>query len=363
MISMKLYPTLSLLMIFTLGINLSSAQNGSQKYVGDRLEDFTDSLKNTNYPYIFPAWGAKVIEKGFDIPLPHGVMVNAVRSLQSIKLENLAVGFNGGELIDISDFVRFRSVEADAQAINLRPDTWVLPFLNVYGLLGYVQSDTEVNIGLPIDLQANSQTQGPYYGLGFLVAGGVGPLWFSFDYNQAWVKTDVLDKATRARINGIRLGHTWVFRKRPEQNVAFWIGGQFQKLGSETQGSVRISDVIDVPTGEEGSIAGDLTQWFEGLSPTEQEIFQPVYDRFLDFLNGLSDTTVSYRFNKKLANPWSLALGAQWQINKVWQIRSEYNFLGSREQFMLSANWRFGLKGLNFLSAERKAARKKAIGF
>ena len=325
------------------------AQNGGQKYIRKGLSEFTDSLKAAKYPFIFPAWGDKVMEKGFDLPLPHGVMLNLIQSRQNILIENMRLGVNGSDLRDVSDFIRFRKIEVNAKTTNVRPDVWLLPFFNVYGLLGYLDSDTEVNVGLPIELTANSTNEGLYYGLGFLIAGGFGPVWVSFDYNQAWAKLELLDKASRVRVNGIRIGHTYVSKRKPQQNIAIWVGGQFQKLASETQGEVALQDVLAIPPERLDEIINNVTEWFNGLSPLEQEVMRRVFDSFLDFVQEGVDATIQYQFDKNLANPWSLAIGAQWQLNKIWQLRGEFNFLGSRTQGMISLNYRFGVRGRNFL--------------
>ena len=103
----------------------------------------------------------------------------------------------------------------------------------------------------------------------------------------------------------------------------------------------------------------EITEWFAGLDPLQQRIVEPLFKTLSDLLNGIEDTIVAYRFDKSLANPWSMAIGAQYQINKRWQARGEVNFLGSRTQALASLNYRFGIKGDNVLSGKRKA-RKEA---
>ena len=63
---------------------------------------------------------------------------------------------------------------------HLRIDYWVLPFLNVFGLVGKIDSNTSVDLGgfdlgLPIqldDLQVDSK--GTVYGLGLVLAAEIG---------------------------------------------------------------------------------------------------------------------------------------------------------------------------------------------
>ena len=46
----------------------ASAQYTTDKVVGDKKTELIDSLKKADYPYLFPIWGKKVVNKGFDIP-------------------------------------------------------------------------------------------------------------------------------------------------------------------------------------------------------------------------------------------------------------------------------------------------------
>ena len=331
------------------------AQTGGQKILDKgEMEEFADSLKTSEYPYVLPIMGQQVTNRGVDLPLPFGVMANYVRSKQDILIDQIAIGFNDGDLEEISDFVRFRDIDVLVNTYNIRADVWLLPFFNVSGVFGYVDTETTVRVGLPIDLTAVSVGRGPYYGLGMLLAGGVGPIWGSVDYNAVWAKTDQLDKANLAQIVGIRAGHVINFHNKTQQNVSFWVGAQFQDISSETVGSVRLDDVIDIPEGRKDQVIEDLTTWLNGLGLRGQEIMEPIVEDFIDAINntGGSDTVIRYSLTKSLANPWSMAIGAQWQINKRWQVRSEYNFLGSREQLLISLNYRFGIKGKTTLSGK-----------
>lgn len=39
-------------------------------------------------------------------------------------------------MIDLSDVVKFNDIEAVTTTYNIRLDTWILPFLDVYGMFG-----------------------------------------------------------------------------------------------------------------------------------------------------------------------------------------------------------------------------------
>jgi hypothetical protein len=53
--------------------------------------------------------------------------------------------------------------------------------------------------------------------------------------------------------------------------------------------------------------------------------------------------------NKEVPKPLNMLLGVQWQIDYRWQVRAEAQLLGSRTAGMISVNYRFGVKGKNWL--------------
>ena len=347
------YIAISLLLLVSVEGVFAQSGSAPQKMIDcGEMEEFTDSLKNSTYPYYLPIWGKKLTARGVDLPLPIGIMVNYVYSNQKVQIPQIAIGFNGAELVEISDYVRFKDIDVKANIANFRPDAWILPFFNVSGIVGYMENSTTVQVGLPIDFTAVSEGRGPYWGFGMLLAGGFGPIFFSTDMNFAWVKTQQLEKPSRARINGFRTGYIHRSAKHPERNWSLWVGAQFQKLVAETVGTVNLDDVVDIPEDERQQKIEDLTEWYNGLGPTGQETFEDLYNNLISFLQGDQPLTVSYSLTKQLANPWSMAVGAQYQFNRRWQMRTEYNFLGSREQFLVSLNYRFGFRGRELIGGE-----------
>ena len=72
--------------------------------------------------------GQKVQTPGFNLPLPHGTMLNTIAGQQDLQLQNLKVGFNDSPLIDLDSIIEFDDVNVQATAVNLRFDTWVCHF-------------------------------------------------------------------------------------------------------------------------------------------------------------------------------------------------------------------------------------------
>lgn len=103
-----------------------------------------DSLIREDYPYMLPILGKKVTAAGYDLPYSGGLSINFFAQTSDIILEDLSVGFNGGEMYDLSGLVKFDVARSRASSLTFRPDVWLLPFLNVYGILGRAQASTEV---------------------------------------------------------------------------------------------------------------------------------------------------------------------------------------------------------------------------
>src|SRR5215510_3770291 len=124
------------------------AQVFTNKEVGKKNEALSDSLKNTKYPYALPIWGDKATARGYSLPFSAGVSVQYFGQRSDILIDNLLVGFNGGTMHNLDNIVRFDNVKSRSDGLSLRPDIWLFPFLNIYGILGRSSASTEVNYGI-----------------------------------------------------------------------------------------------------------------------------------------------------------------------------------------------------------------------
>ena len=94
-----------------------------------------------------PFWGQKIREMGFELPLPFGVGANFIYMEQGIDIRNLKVDI-GGRNIDVGG-VSFSNASARDTAATARLDLWLLPFANVYGIFGYIDGESELDVNLP----------------------------------------------------------------------------------------------------------------------------------------------------------------------------------------------------------------------
>jgi hypothetical protein len=350
----------------------------TNKVVGVKNVALKDSIIAKPYPYVLPIWGAKATAKGYDLPYSAGLGVNYFWQESSLLIDNLFVGFNNGPMYDLDEVIRFNNSISEAQAINFRPDVWLLPFLNVYAILSKAKTSTTINAGVWLPDTANvwkevtsfsSKANFDATGVGFGMTPtiGVGGGWLALDMNVLWTDISSLDKPVFTFVFGPRLGKTIKFKK-PERNIAFWAGAFRVKFSSATSGTVLLSEVLPVDDlqgkvdngiQKVGDTQVQVDEWWDGLTTTEQknpvniskyetanrvlETAGNLFNTLDGALNDENSTTVQYALEKNLKDNWNFLIGSQFQINKHFMIRAEYGFLGSRQQFLTSLQYRFGL--------------------
>ncbi len=316
------------------------------KRVKSKYQVYTDSLKNVEYNYVFPFLGQGAYKKGFDIPYPIGIMANYIWMDQGIDITNMQLGLktdNKDIPLTPVDFIDFGENRNTSYAFNVRPDIWVFPFLNVYGLFGAGQSRTEVNLVAPVALKSVVEQNISTAGVGVMTAFGIGPVWLSVDANWTWNKPELLDKAVRVQVLGLRLGHTFTFKQRPDRNIAIWAGGMRVSMSSDTRGAIAMKDALPPETWDRrDQIVEEYDAWYDGLGPVKKELVDAtaVPDIMDKLAEADGDAVIRYGMDKQVSEMWNGVIGAQFQLNKHWQFRSEAGLIGDRKSFLVSVNYR-----------------------
>ena len=303
------------------------------------------------YPYRFPIMGNMVYEKGFDIPYPWGGMLNFFTAGQDIIIPDLSVGFSDGilpeiPLTNITDIVEFGKVYATATSLNVRPDLWVLPFLNVYGIFGKTWAQTEVEMTYPIEIKAKADLEGSSAGFGITGAGGLGRYFFVLDGNWIWTNMSNFKEPVKTKTYSFRIGRAFKTGLNQESNIAFWTGAMGIKMGGVTEGTILLGDVLPPETWDRrDEIVNDYWDWYDGLSFLEKAVADQWLTPFIDKIEaGDGSGTVSYRLTKAPKKKWNMLIGGQYQLNKHHQFRVEGGILGNRKSLLLSYNYRFGFR-------------------
>lgn len=350
----------------------------TDKIIGKKNEQLKDSLKVEKYPYILPIWGEKVAQKGYNLPYSAGLSVNYFWQDSEITINDLEVGFNHGPKYNLDEIVRFDKSSVEAGALTFRPDVWILPFLNIYGILGKAKSTTKINAGIWIPDADNNWSQvasfstkahfdATTFGLGMTPTIGIGGGWLALDMNMTWTDISSLDKPAFSYIFGPRLGKSFKLHKA-ERNIAVWVGAFRVHISGDTNGDIPFSEIFDVNGLQEkvdnGLAKVDENQtkvdnWWDTLTPAQQKNPANVAKHntanralesagnILATLDGAISTaensSVQYSLQKAPKDMWNFIVGSQFQYNKHIMFRVEAGFLGSRTQALAGLQYRFGL--------------------
>ncbi|MGN6645053.1 MAG: hypothetical protein ACTHJT_00875 [Cytophaga sp.] len=364
----------------------SSCLLGQAQVFSDRddlqKQDSATLAKPKPYPYLLPILGKKATAAGFDLPYSAGIGINYLWQKSDINISNLSVGFNHNPQHSLDNIIQFNSATVTSNGINIRPDVWVLPFLNVYGIFAKTYSTTAIdaNLRIPTDpsipgsewktianFQTKAQFEGTTTGFGFTPTMGVKGFWMAFDMNFTWTDIPQLEKPAFTYIFGPRLGKAFKLNQ-PERSVAFWVGGFRVKMNSTTAGSLPIGDLFNTD-GINQKIDNGYTQiqeaqqnvddWWSSLSPADQQkpsniakkdaaenalsTAESTLDGLSDAVNNVEHSSVQYSLSKRPADMWNFLVGSQYQFNKHWMLRAECGFLASRTQVIAGLQYRFGL--------------------
>lgn len=311
---------------------------------GDQSEIYTayyDSLKTMDYDRVFPLLGKQSYKRGYDIQLPYGVSAIYFTQTQQINITNTKIGLNGGEKADLSDFIQFGPTIATTHALTFRPDIWIFPFLNLYGVIGGGTTQTEVTLLEPIGFETEQNFEAQSYGMGITLAGKVGPVLVIWDNNYNFVDVDAIVEPVPAFNSSVRFGHNFLDSRRPDRMLTAWVGTFYQQINSDTKGSLPISSVF--PSIGTGNNILRLREWADELPPPQRVIANEIIDKLEEYGEGadVGNATIDYELNKEVAAPFNLLVGAQYQLNKHWMYRVELGVFGRRSQFLLNANYRF----------------------
>lgn len=326
---------------------------------------------------LLPIFGNKVRELGFDLPNSAGLGVNYIWQKSNIVISDVAVGFNNGPIYNVDELLRFNSTTAESHGINIRPDIWLFPFLNVYGILARATSTTSVDVGIWIprineseelfSIQTRPDFETTTAGFGLTPTAGFKGGWIALDMNLTWTDVDAQENPVFTFVFDPRIGKTFKLNK-PDRNISIWVGGFRLKVNRDTKGELNLDEVIPIAEWDQKVSNGqvrvadaqvELDTWWENLSPIEQrnpvniakfEVNQRKLNLASNFLNAAEsaidtaeNSTLQYELDKRQKSMWSLVIGSQFQFNKSLMFRAEYGYSRGRDQILAGLQYRFDL--------------------
>ncbi len=182
----------------------------------------------------------QALARGAKLPNPFGISISLYTQSQNYSIDTLTLGVQS---IDPAAAKNLK-IENTTKAAHLQADYWVLPFLDVYAILGEVHGTTkvnlsQVNIGLPLqDLEL--KYQGLLYGGGIVLAYGGEHVFGTLDLNYNNTRLDVESSSVSAWLATPRIGYNF-------GKVAAYLGAMYQHPQERHKGTFEIPGFGPVP--------------------------------------------------------------------------------------------------------------------
>jgi hypothetical protein len=281
-----------------LGVRDASAQGGIDGVVPPPIVD-EDILGKTPPPsdiepitYMIPLWGDKARERGTDLPLPFGLGVTYTYVAQNTEVSKVKVK---DKTLDLN----IPAAKTASHTVVFRADAWVLPFLDVYGMLGYTNGQTEPRLVLSTG-KVKGRTVSysrAMYGGGATLAGGYKSYFLTLDanYTPGAVQTDT--------------------------------------------GQIGNKDIYSITFTPRAGVLFSSGEWGEGalwVGGMYMDFKQKVNDSL-----SLGDRDVDFSVQIKAKDPWNVLFGGSWAIDKRWSICTEIGGILDRFQVTGAAMYRF----------------------
>jgi len=202
------------------------------------------------YQRALPFMAEEAIKRGYELPLPFGAaLIVTVLGDRKIDVTDVRVGLKNPPQ-SVSEFVQLGST-SDVKNVNLKFDAWLLPFLNVYALIGAVHntSTTHALITVPapgprpgtlqFEKDVPTELDGLVGGGGITLATGYRQLFLVAD--ASYVQSDLgFDNAFSALIATIRTGWNGTIGTLP---VQLWLGVGNWDTAATATGHVDLENV------------------------------------------------------------------------------------------------------------------------
>jgi len=211
----------SLILILAILLPLSSPADSSLPFMKDRVGDT-------------------------QLPRPWGLGLDFYTMDQDYDIKDLKFILPGVSVGDPSAI----EVSNDVQHFDFKGDVWLLPFLNVFGLVGRMDTNTGVDFseadiqGLPPGISLGKlqvSFDGTVYGLGFTLAYGT-ENWFT-SLTTTWTETSTsgdLDSSVQSLSVQPRIG---LLRDK----WRFWVGAMYLDTDGKHSGIFALPYICDVP--------------------------------------------------------------------------------------------------------------------
>lgn len=253
---------------------------------------------------LLPLLGDEARKRGYVLPLPFGVSINYMDMRQNINVDSINftglsldgrnidcgkdpvckhsvnnIFANGPVSLDNAFQIGVGHTRESSKTETLKLDAWLLPFMNVYGLVG-----------------------------------GVGNWFTVLDANYTQTRFDILDGSIDALTFSPRVGYRFSTPSvdalhLPAGKLNLWVGSMYQDVQQEFKGS--LSD-LSMPS--------------------------PMLQNMVNLAN--QDNNGRFDVKQHLQSPWNVLVGAQYELTQNFNITTEFGF-AERNSFFIAGEYRF----------------------
>lgn len=274
------------LVIFVLSViqlNLVAQQQGfgcikNKKFLS--ISGIEKNDKATNDPIIdmLPIFGKKARKSGNNPPLPFGIGIYSIYYDQGYTASNLKLIPDTPPITARADTV-YQNTTAYEFKAQIRPNLWLFPFLNVYGIFGYTEGVISPNLVVPcivvenvpifdsmvidstFEIHDDIAYVGSTYGIGATFSMGTGSFFVMADYNYSVTDPADLDENLHNHFFSPKIGVLLGNNKRKSFG-AMWLGAMYISNDQSFSGKMDVADItpeLVFLLGEEATYSGKLS--------------------------------------------------------------------------------------------------------
>ncbi|WP_340618043.1 hypothetical protein [Xenorhabdus entomophaga] len=267
---------------------------------------------------ILPIWGDAARAKGYDLPEPFGASYSYMNMRQNVVVDKIGFIMPKNPLTAEALKIKAGHTRERNESHLLKLDSWVLPFLNVYGVYGKTKGISATNIeSVELgffkfnDIPFKLDFQGKTFGGGLTLAGGYNQFFATLDANYTRTNLDILDGGISAYVVTPRIGYEFTFEPlfvgQGNTKIQIWTGAMYQDITQRFKGNINNLNLPGV---------------------------------FGNLVTALDDPDMKFDVEQHLAHKWNNTVGARIEITRNFNILSEVGF-GNRNSFFISGEFRF----------------------
>lgn len=278
-----------------------------------------------------PFFGEEVRKRGYELPDPYGIGYTHMDIHQNIKVKS--INFTGLKLPGL--FPGMQPIPVDnmfnivvghtrekSKTDTARLDTWLFPFMNIYGIVGHTRGRSVSNISACVqgycmpglkDLNFTLKFKGTTWGGGTTLAYGYHDWFGTMDFNYTETHFDVLDGNISAFTFTPRVGYRFTIPgiqrfSIPTSHASLWVGTMYQNVDQNFRGNIS-------------------------------DLHMPVeLSSLVNMVN--SDKQGRFRVKQHLKSPWNVLIGGQYELTRNFNITTEVGF-ADRNSVMVGGEFRF----------------------